>query len=51
MYIFTDVNYVREHTALQRVCEQIDKHYGVQTQIVWKARNGKYALVKLKVDS
>ena len=51
MYIFTDVNYVHEHTALQRVSEQIEKHYGVPTEIVWKCRNGKYALVKLKVQS
>ena len=51
MYVFTDVNYVREHTALQRVCEQIDKHYSVPTQIVWRCRNGKYALVKVKVKS
>ena len=49
MYVFTDVNYVHEHTALQRVCEQIEKHYGVPTEIVWKCRNGKYALVQLKV--
>ena len=49
MYVFTDVNYVHEHTALQRVCEQIEKHYGVPTEIVWKCRNGKYALVKVRV--
>jgi hypothetical protein len=49
MYIFTDVNYVHEHTALQRVCEQIDKHYGVPADIVWRCKNAKYALVKLKV--
>ena len=48
MYIFTDVNYVQPHTALQRVCEQIEKHYGVKTTIEWKYRNGKYALVKLR---
>ena len=51
MYIFTDVNYVHEHTALQRVGEQIYKHYGVPTEIVWKVRNGKYAVAKLKVKS
>lgn len=51
MYIFTDVNYVQPHTALQRVCEQIERHYGVPTDIEWKYRNGKYALVKLKVES
>ncbi|MBO7458928.1 MAG: hypothetical protein J6T80_06720 [Paludibacteraceae bacterium] len=49
MYVFTDVNYVHEHTALQRVCEQIEKHYGVPSTIEWKCRNGKYALVKVKV--
>ena len=51
MYVFTDVNYTREHTALQRVCEQIEKHYGVPSEIRWKCRNGKYALVKLKPKS
>ena len=51
VYVFTDVNYVHEHTALQRVCEQIEKHYGVPASIEWKCRNGKYALVKLKVKS
>ena len=50
MYIFTDVNYVREHTALQRVKEQIEKHYGVPSTIEWKCRNGKYAVVKFKVN-
>jgi len=51
MYVLTDVNYVHAHTAMQRVCEQIEKHYGVPTEIVWKCRNGKYALVQLKVKS
>ncbi len=49
MYVFTDINYTREHTALQRVCEQIEKHYGVPTEIRWKCRNSRYALVKVKV--
>lgn len=51
VYIFTDVNYTRAHTALQRVCEQIEKHYGVPTTIEWKVRNGRYAIVQLKVKS
>lgn len=51
MYVLTDVNYVHAHTALQRVSEQIEKHYGVPTEIVWKCRNGKYALVQLKVKN
>lgn len=51
MYVFTDLNYTREHTALQRVCEQIDKHYGVPTEIVWKVRNGRYAIVQLKIKN
>lgn len=50
MYVFTDINYVHEHTALQRVCEQIEKHYGVPASIEWKWRNGKYAVVKVKGD-
>ena len=49
MYIFTHINYTHEHTALQRVSEQIEKHYGVPSEIVWKCRNGGYALVQLKV--
>ena len=48
MYVFTDVNYVHPHTALQRVSEQIEKHYGVATSIEWKYRNGKYAIVRLR---
>lgn len=51
MYVLTDVNYVHERTALQRVSEQIEKHYGVPSEIVWKCRNGKYALVQLKVKN
>ena len=51
MYIFTHINYTREHTALQRVCEQIEKHYGVPTEIHWMVRNGGYAVVKLKVKN
>ena len=51
VYIFTDVNYTRAHTALQRVSEQIEKHYGVPTTIEWKVRNGRYAIVQLKVKS
>lgn len=49
MYIFTDISYTREHTALQRVREQIEKHYGVTTEIAWTCRNGRYALVRLKI--
>lgn len=49
MYVFTHINYTHEHTALQRVCEQIEKHYGVPTEIIWKCRNGGYALVRVKV--
>ena len=51
MYIFTDRRYDREHTALQRVCEEIDKHYSVPVEIIWKVRNGRYAVVQLKVKS
>lgn len=49
MYIFTDINYTRDHTALQRVREQIEKHYGISSEISWKCRNGRYALVQLKI--
>lgn len=49
VYVFTHINYTHEHTALKRVCEQIDKHYGVPSEIVWKCRNGGYALVRVKV--
>lgn len=49
MYILTDINYTHEHTALQRVREQIEKHYGVPSEIIWKCRNGRYAIVQLKI--
>lgn len=50
MYIFTDYEgYQKPRTALPRVCEQIEKHYGVPTEIVWKCHNYRYAVVKLKI--
>ena len=49
MYILTDINYTLDHTALQRVREQIEKHYGVPAEIRWKCRNGRYALVQLQI--
>lgn len=51
MYIFTDINYTHEHTALQRVREQIEKHYGVPAEIIWKCRNGRYAIVQLQIKN
>ena len=51
MYIFTDIHYDHAHTALQRVVEQIDKHYGVPAEIQWKCRNGRYAVVKLRIKN
>ncbi len=51
MYIFTDYNgYQQPRTALPRVCEQIEKHYGVPTRIVWKCHNHRYAVVKLEIE-
>ena len=49
MYILTHINYTHEGTALQRVCEQIQAHYGVPTEIKWVCRNGGYAVVQVKV--
>ena len=51
VYVFTDINYVNPHTALQRVSEQIEKHYGFPTTLEWRWRNGKYTVVKLRVKS
>lgn len=52
MYIFTQVeSYQRDKTALRRICEQIEAHYGVPAESQPKCYNGRYALVKLKVKS
>jgi hypothetical protein len=50
MYIFTDVQgYKQERTAVPRICEQIELHYGVPTKVVPICHNGRYALVRLKI--
>lgn len=51
MYVFTDVEgYKREKTAVPRICEQIEKHYGVPTKIVPICHNGRYALIKIAIS-
>lgn len=50
MYIFTDVHgYKQPRTAVPRICEQIEKHYGVPTKVVPVCHNGKYALVRMRI--
>ncbi|MCR5050397.1 MAG: hypothetical protein K6A36_04870 [Paludibacteraceae bacterium] len=49
MYIFTTVEYNRERTAIPRIREQIEKHYGVPTRVRPICHNGRYALIQLKV--
>ena len=36
-------------TAVPRICEQIEKHYGVPTKVVPVCHNGKYALVRMRI--
>jgi hypothetical protein len=47
MYVFTDRNYEAEHTKLSIICAQIEHHYGVRTEVKWKYRNGRFAIVKV----
>jgi hypothetical protein len=50
MYIFTDVQgYKQERTAVPRICEQIELHYGVPTKIVPVCHNGRFALIRLMI--
>lgn len=49
VYVFTDRNYEAENCRLQMVREQIEKHYGVPTQVKWKCRNGRHAIVQIQV--
>ena len=51
VYVFTDREYEEQTGRLQMVREQIEKHYGVPTEVKWKVRNGRYAIVQLKVKS
>lgn len=48
MYIFTTVEYKRERTAIPRIREQIEKHYGVQTRIRPICHNGRHALIQIQ---
>lgn len=50
MYIFTDVEgYKKERTAVPRICEQIEAHYGVAAEIQPVCHNGRYALIRIRV--
>ena len=48
VYVFTEINYVNEHSAVKRICEQIEKHYGVQTKLRPICHNGKYELLQIR---
>lgn len=48
VYVFTDARYAEENTALQRICGQIEKHYGIPTTIECLSANERYAVVKIK---
>lgn len=50
MYIFTTVEYERERTAIPRIREQIEKHYGVQTRIRPICHNGQHALIQIQAQ-
>ena len=49
VYVFTDRNYESENAQLQLVRAQIEKHYGVPTEVKWKCRNGRHAIVQVIV--
>lgn len=50
MYIFTDVQgYKKERTAVPRICEQIESHYGVPTKVVPVCHNGRYAVIRVRI--
>ena len=49
VYVFTDRNYEQEEGKLVDVCRQIEQHYGVPTEIQWKCRNGRHAIVQIKM--
>lgn len=48
VYVFTDARYAEENTALQRICGQIEKHYGIPTTIECHCANKRFAVVKIK---
>lgn len=50
MYVFTDRNYEDENAKLAIVRAQIEKHYGVRTEVQWKIRNGRFAIVKVNAS-
>ena len=47
MYVFTDRNYEDENSKLSIIRSQIEHHYGVRTEVKWKIRNGRFAIVKV----
>ena len=50
MYVFTSVDYHQPRTAIPRICEQIEKHYGVKTKIRPICHNSNYALIQIQVE-
>ena len=47
MYVFTDRNYEDDNSKLSVIRSQIEHHYGVRTEVKWKIRNGRFAIVKV----
>lgn len=50
MYVFTSVNHQQPRTAVPRICEQIEKHYGVKTKIRPICHNKAYALIQIEIE-
>lgn len=50
MYVFTSAKYNQPRTAVPRICEQIEKHYGVKTKIRPICHNSTYALIQIQVE-
>lgn len=50
MYVFTSVNHQQPCTAIPRICEQIEKHYGLRTKIRPICHSKNYALIQIQVE-
>ena len=51
MFIFTERQYEREDSRIKIVQSQIENHYGVPTEVKWRYRNGRYAIVQLRIKN
>ena len=47
--LFTTFDYKKPKSAMQRICERIEHHYGVKTEVEKICGNKQYAVVKIKV--